>query len=228
MSIVREDDFEGGPQLSWATPFVSGGSSISFTADPADVGPSGVFGTGCMRLTSLGTDCHTEDVLPAARDVSFVRTYFNLASHDFDDGDDGFIGYVTSPDDDELFSFRLRQEIGGAVSFVPWVSDNGTLNQKSGSTIVAGTWYRLEYMWNKTASTWEVRLDGATLASGTLTGSAAAWQMLKIHMGGFDGDFDSSQDTYVDLYAIDDADWVGEAEGGEPPAVETFILRRRR
>lgn len=228
MTRVRDDKFEGGAEETWETPLVGAGSSISFTANPADVGSPSNWGTGCMRHISAGTDCHTKNTTPSPMDVAFVRTELVVASSSLEDeGDTGFFGYVGNPaDDEELFSFRFLLT-GGALNLLTLVNTNGSLSQQASTVISVGTRYRLEYMWNNITNLWAVRLDGSSLGSGGLTGSAASFQLGHVHIGGFDGDYGRAITIYEDLYAIDDTDWVGEETSPPAPSSVKFFRRKR-
>ena len=238
MSRFWDEQFEAtGYDETWSEGVT--GTTIDPNADPADVSSPSSWDTKSMKITCAGgsgNEVYLKHVDGSTYAVTYYRLEIVVTAESLSNGNQNYVLWIYR-DSSFANAFTLFiTQVSANLYFKLNAYHNGSANNyQSLADISIGTRYRVELMWNATANTWAWKIDGVAQpnnvdgsdpveSEGTLTDTHAttvdAWAI-----GQVDQEDGAALTAYYDLFAIDDADWVG-AEPG--PAGGIVVLRRRR
>ncbi len=219
MARVWDEKFEGtGTEETWSGgEVIEGASTIDDDADPADVSNPSSWGTQCMKCVSAGTTDEKAylEHAPTWTGSMHFRVEFVLTAESFADTNASIFLYVfTAGFTADVFLASVYQASGGALKIRVGQNDAGAGKNFniSSTTLSLGTRYRFEMQWDIPNNLWEWKIDGVSEYNGTLT-STHPTDIGVIRLGLGAGSADIACTIYHDLFAVDDAKWVG-PEGG--------------
>ena len=193
--------------------FETGDSSECFTASGTfDFANTSVKRTGTYALRINPTTTATGYGVVATYSATGVHAIFSIANLFFT----FYFRYATKPasNSEEI----LRVEGSASNGYLRLRSDgklelfstDGTTSHATGTAVLAAdTWYRIECNWNDTANTQEIKVDGTTDISGTITTTAAN---TNIAFGKFANRNGQTIDVFYDDICIDNAGYPGAGE----------------
>jgi len=185
-------------------------SSLSYSrTEPAPI-PEG---SQCMKaeVTSGSANAYIKRTRINSS-ISYVHQWIYIAAEGLGDGEAFKTLQLLTVDEDPVAEFRFYDDSGT----LKWEfcchdgnSSGGLSTKVTGQTsIETGTWYQTEYKYDISANAWEVRLDGATVTSGSLTGSDL--YIPKTLATGIIGNEGSNTTTvYIDHVVWDTLAWTG-------------------
>lgn len=114
---------------------------------------------------------------------------------------------VTNGAGQHTYSIRFDETTEGNYQLDFAENSGGAFSLHNGPTILLGTAYLWEVQWDTTNDVWEFKVDGVSIVSGTMTGSAREFQILNV---GVSGTAPSRPHVIIlDNIAIDDTDYLG-------------------
>lgn len=195
---------------------VDAGSSLDEDADPADVSSPSGWGTKCLKAVTanIGDSARVGHSVGGAADWVYWRLEFVVTAESLANGETMQLFFAeNSGATINAISLSVDQD-AGALRAVFGVDEDGTETFYT-SAIVLDTRYRFECKYDIANNAWEWRMDGVTKNSGSLS-STHSTDFGTIAIGILA--VDNIATGYFDLFAVDDADWIG----AESSAVTSF------
>lgn len=226
MTRIWDERFEGaGYEETWSDgETVGSGNTLDEDADTADVGSPTHWGDQCLKVVRGGagnTNSYVENEFNNEPDF-YTRLHIIITSSSFDTNNEFAIVFTCwDASFNDCMTLRIRHN-GSALTFQAIINHDGNDNYYSSDPIALNTEYRVEFAWDSSADTWGWKLDGVIQDSGSLTGGHVT-SIQPVRLGLLSGT-DKAITTYIDLLAVDDADWVGAEPTGADPMSTTMRL----
>jgi len=205
MTRIWDERFEAsGYDETWNDgEYVDAGCTLDEDATPPSGAPA-AWGSQCLRSvnTSSNDEAEVEHTFSTALGEFYWRMEFYVAAEGLADGQEQKIAALFDPAYNTYYEFGLRQTSGQLYLYYYEDYDETDVAE----AISTGTFYRVEFGFDGSSGAHEVRLDGSTFFSDTLSGGYPTTIGI-MEMGlGWQA---RACDVYFDLVAIDDANWVG-------------------
>ena len=170
---------------------------------PADWGSEAL-----EMVLAAGEDSYVEHLLTTTgHQESYLRYEFIVGSDELANGDVNHILSVRALGGEKMYQLMFARA-GGQPYLTTQIFHDGTSNIYN-RVISLDTAYRVEMYWNSTTDEWEYRVDGSTLASGSLTGTAASYDLSYFRVGDIARQQDAAATIYVDNVAFSTDSWLG-------------------
>jgi PKD repeat protein/uncharacterized protein YjiK len=157
---------------------------------------------------AAGQDSYLEHLLTTTgHAVSYLRYEFIVSADDLANGDVNHILSVRGLGGEKMYQLMFARA-GGQPYLTAQFYHDGSSNIYN-RVISLDTRYRAEVYWNSDTDEWEYRVDGGTLASGSLTGTAASYELSYFRVGDVDRQQDAGATIYVDNVAFSTGNWLG-------------------
>lgn len=144
--------------------------------------------------------------------VTYFGMEFIVTAESLADAQQNQLWLMVIPATNVIHRGFLRQD-SGILNLRVVADHNGTGGTTFDYPIELNRVYRVEVKWDTVADVYEIRLNGETQDSGTLTGAAATDEPTQIIIGGSGGQIAAAATIYADKIGVNDTDWVWQAEG---------------
>ena len=156
----------------WNESVGGAGSTVDEDADPADVSSPPGWGTQCLKIIKVANENAFTYRANGANPITYTRFEIVITAEDLGNNNIALLLYLLR---NTLalgcVAIRLYQT-GNNLYFSMWVNHDGTGGESFTSAIISlDTLYRFDIKWDATNDLWEILLNGASEASGALTGS---------------------------------------------------------
>jgi hypothetical protein len=211
MTRIFDETFEAtGYDETWTGEVVGSGSTVNEDASTGDVSSPSGWGSQCLKLVTTGDDAavYQEDGIGSPT-KSFLRIEVVVTAESLANGEQNVLLAVYDSSWGEAYSLWLEQDGSGNLVFAAYPRyDTSNYASFSSDPISLNTRYRIEFKWDsEDDDEFEWRIDGVTQDVQALdTGHSPNIDFFTV---GFLYNIDAAATAYIDLFAIDDADWVG-------------------
>ena len=211
MTRIFDETLEGtGYAETWSGgETVGSGCTLDEDAASSAAGSPSGWGSQCLKsqIASTGYQASVHNSLSSAQSDSWWRVEFVVTNDGWSNGDNKRILHVWDDSWSNCFNVRLQKN-SGCLRLWSTVYHDGSANEYYYGSISLNTRYRFEAKWDSTNDQWELRLDGTTQFSGSLT-STHPTNCRKVTVGFNSFGATADMTAYFDLIAIDDAGWIG-------------------
>ncbi|MHA1938714.1 MAG: DUF2341 domain-containing protein, partial [Candidatus Thorarchaeota archaeon] len=207
------------------SPWIETGSPNENMATSGITGAPSEWGDESLEAVFTGSDVYAEGNFNGTYEKSFLRLEFILDSESLSPGDSNRILDVEDDSWSNVYYLNIVKTGGGALKLNLACYHNGGWNSyNSFADLSLDTRYRVEVKWDSTAGVdeWSWKLDGVVQPNdqdstypveteGILTATHSP--NVRNTFIGTMWSTGGNMTTYFDLFALDDSDWVGPANG---------------
>lgn len=246
MARIWDEKFEGaGYEETWNPgETINGSSTIDENADSADVSSPSGWDSQCLKIVcagAVGNEVYVKHEENAtAYPILYSRLEVVLTAESLADAQQDYLAWVfqSAAGFKNAYVLTLYQT-GGSLYFRLLCYNTGTgAYFLSLNAITIGIRYRIEVKWDATGDVWAWKIDGVAQpnnidatapveSEGTLT-STHATALDSWVLGMPDQEDGAAATVYMDLFALDNADWVGAEAAGGGAAEKIRVLTSAR
>lgn len=203
-AIILDEKFEGaGYEEGGWLESVGAGATVDEDAASSDVSSPTNWGSQCLKIIDPG-GVVTRTRLPHSEDLttSYYRVEVYITAESLADGQYTYIAQGSDIAGTKRWQITLKQNTGGQLVFRSLINGGTNVDLCNAAT---NTLYRLEVKWIAAEGAFEFKVNGVSCRTGTTpaTSTVGNWYC------GSNGTDTNAATVYYDLFAIDDADWIG-------------------
>lgn len=208
MASIWDERFETavvGYEEVWNVGAVTGGgSAFSPTILPPGATPV-TWATQCGRWTFVaGQNCYIANSF-TGQNIVYLAFDVNITDESLANGQVNLLSYAQDGSSVPLWTIFHAQDSFGNSDFIVNVYFDGTAQQVAIGSWPIATTKRFEIKWDNVADLYQVWVDGTSVASGSLTGTANTRTFNLLLMGTLSTLCQGASTVYMDLIRLDNA-----------------------
>ena len=213
---LSDESFEGtGYEETW-TETVGSGSIVD--EDSTDITPPTDGGSQILKVQKVSSNYNakTSRDLGSEQNTTYARFYVYITAEGMANGQEIYLARGLNASLTMPWYFGITQNSSGEVRFRFALYNNGTTAYYSYPSTAPGTgsinvnqWYKVEVKYDATNLTWEWRLDGTSLYSGSLTGTLRNPPRY-FELG--DAGLSLTMTAYIDRFAVNSSSYLSESQ----------------